>query len=167
MNRLLPLLIILLFLSGCGYSTVKRNASPLYGRLLHVNMFVNGSYQPNLDGELRLALLDEIAKSGTGELAAEQAADVTLSGEIESLVLENAAFSASDKAMKYRFVLTVQAVLTERRSGTVFWKSKEIVREEYPANADMALQRNSRDAAITASCREMARRLVTQMNRAF
>ena len=167
MNRLLPLLILLIVLSGCGYSAVKRGASPLYGRLLHVKMFANGSYQPNVDGLLRLALLDEIAKSGGGEQAAEQVADLTFSGEIESLDLENAAFSASDKAMKYRLVLTVQAVLTERRSGKVLWKSREIVREEYPVNADMALQRNSLDAAISASCREMASRLVTQMNRAF
>lgn len=130
-------------------------------------MFANGSYQPNVDGQLRLALLEEIANSGVGEQAAEQVADLTLSGEIESLNIENAAFSASDKAMKYRLVLTVQAVLTERRSGKMFWKSREIVREEYPVNADMALQRNSLDAAIAASCREMASRLVTQMNRAF
>lgn len=167
MNRLLLLVIVLLTLSGCGYSAVKRDAGPLDGRSLHVKMFANGGYLPNVEGQLRLALLDELSRSRAGEQVGEQAADLTLSGEIESLELENAAFSAADKAMLYRVALTVQAVLTERKSGRVLWKSRETVREVYPASADMALQRNSRDAAVAATCREMARYLVAQMNRAF
>lgn len=167
MNRILALLIVLLTLSGCGYSAVKRDASPFLGRSLHVKMFANSSYQANVEGQLRLALIDEISRSGGGEQVGEQAADLILSGDVESLDLENAAFSGSDKAMMYRVVLTVTAVLTERKSGRVLVKSRETVREVYPVNSDMALQRNSRDAAITASCREMARYLVAQMDRAF
>lgn len=167
MNRLFPLLVALVFLSGCGYSAVKRDAGPFYGRSLQVNLFANGSYQPNPEGELRRALFDELARSGAGEVGAEPDADLTLSGEIESIDIENGAFSGRDTAMKYRVALTVQSVLTERKSGTVLWRSRETVRQEYPVHADMALQRNSRDAAIAASCREMARRLVSQMNRAF
>jgi len=166
-SRLLALLITLLAISGCGYSVVSRSSGQLDGKLLNVQMFANRTYQPNVEAQLRRALLDEIQGSGAGTIAPEQSADMILSGDVESLVIENVAFSAQDKAMMYRVVLTVQANLQERTSGRVIWKTRETVRQEYPANVDTALLRNSRDAAIAASCREMAGRLARQFRQAF
>jgi hypothetical protein len=142
---------------------VKKNGSPFPGRSLHVALFTNGSYQPDVEGYLRRALVDELAGTASGE----QSADLLLNGDIESLVIDTAAFSERDRARMYRVSLTVQARVTDRKTGKVLWKTKEIAREEYPANTDMASQRNARDAAIAAVCREMARLLVIQMDRAF
>jgi hypothetical protein len=154
-------------MAGCGYSAVKKNSSPFPGRSLHVALFANNSYQPDVEGFLRRALVDELAVTLSRDQAAEKSAELLLGGDIESLVIDNAAFSAKDRARLYRISLTVQARVTDRKSGKLLWQTKEVVREEYPATTDMALQRNARDAAIAGACREMARLLVIQMNRSF
>lgn len=161
----MPVVVLVLF--GCGYSAVKKTGSPFPGRSIHVELFTNGSYQPDVEGYLRRALVDELAVTASGERSRERSADLLLSGDIESLAIDTAAFSKLDRARIYRVSLTVQARITDRKSGKVLWKTKEVAREEYPANTDMASQRNARDAAIVAVCRDMARLLAIQMDRAF
>lgn len=161
----MPIVVLVLF--GCGYSTVKKNGTPFPGRSLHVALFTNGSYQPDVEGSLRHALVDELAATASGEQSAEKSADLLLNGDIESLVIDTAAYSERDRARIYRVSLTVQARVIDRKNGKVLWKTKEVAREEYPANTDMASQRNARDAAIASVCREMARLLVIQMDRVF
>lgn len=146
---------------------MRQNSTPFAGRPLYVSLFTNSTYQPDIEGELRRALLDEGVLSSLDIRSAEKSADLLLSGDIESLNLETSAFSARDKVKMYRVVLVVEAKVSDRKSGKVLWKAKETVREEYPANAEMALQRNARDAAVAAACREMAQHLLLQMNRAF
>ena len=163
----LAVTFVLLALTGCGYSTVRKSSGLFSGRSVHVEMFANSTYQPEVEGKLRLALVDELSIFSPGGLTEGNVADLLLSGDVESLIVENAAFSQQDKAVIYRIVLTVQARVSDRKSGRVVWKTTESVREEYPAGTDMALQRNARDTAIAAACREMARHLVTQMSRAF
>jgi len=158
--------MLIFFISGCGYSLANRSSSPLQGRSLYVGMFTNKTYQPNLEGQLRLALMNEFA-AGPGQLVPENLADLVLSGEIESLAVETAAYSSQDKANFYRLVLTLQSRLVDMKSGRVLWKTKETFRDEYPANADLALQRNAQEAAIAAICKSSARRIVRQLNQSF
>lgn len=165
-KRFLILAVILLLHTGCGYSLSGRHSSLVSGRSMHIAMFANRTYQPNVEGELRKALLAEIA-SGPANIVPENTAELQLSGEIESLSIDSSAFSAQDKAMLYRLALSVQARLVEAKSGKVIWQGKETIIDDYPATADLALQRNSREAAIKAACREMAKRLSIAMNRAF
>lgn len=166
MKRQLLLVILIIFVSGCGYSLANRSSSQLHGRSLYVGMFANSTYQPNLEGQLRLAVMNELV-AGPGQLVPENLADLVLSGEIESLAIETAAYSSQDKANFYRLILILQARLVDKKSGRVIWKTKETFRDEYPATADLALQRNARDAAIAAICKSSAIRLVRQLNQSF
>lgn len=163
----LAALFALLALTGCGYSIVHKGAGPFPGRSLHVGMFANRTYQPEVEGKLRLALLNELAAASSPRVEDEPSADLLLGGEVESLVIETVAFTRLDTAAIYRVMLTVQATVSDRKSGKIVWKGMETVREEYPASTVVALQRNARDAAVAAACREMARHLVNRMTREF
>ncbi len=168
MLRILSMVIFAAFaLTGCGYSVVQKGAGPFAGRSMHLEMFANRTYQPDIEGRLRLFLVDELSASSSARLAESTDADLLVTGDVESLTIENAAFTQLDRAGVYRMVLTVQARVSDRKSGKILWKGTETVREEYPAGTDMALQRNARDTAISSVCKEMARHLVSQMNRAF
>lgn len=160
------LVMLAALLSGCGYSLATRSESPLFGRTVSVTMFANRTYQPNIEGELRRALVTEAAKETSGQVSAADA-DLLLEGEIDSLTLEITSFSAVDIARFYRMVLSLKAQLVDRKSGRIIWKSSETVRQEYPAGKDLALQRNARDAAIQAICQSMARQIVAHINQAF
>ena len=157
--------IVLCMISGCGYTLAGRETGLTRGHRISVSMFANRTYQPGIEGKLRLALVSELAAGGNQVEASDT--DLVITGEIESLLLEAAAFSAADKAMLYRAVMTVNMQLAEKASGKVIWKSSETVRQEYPSSADLALQRNARDAALSSLCEKMAQIVVNRMNQSF
>jgi hypothetical protein len=152
-------------ISGCGYTLVGKESGLIRGRRIAVEMFANRTYQPGIEGKLRLALVDELAAGGNNIETA--GADLIITGEIESVSLEAAAFSSVDRAMLYRAVMTSQMRLVEKMSGKVIWKSTETVSQEYPSSTDLALQRNARDAALSDICGKMARTAVNRMNQSF
>lgn len=128
-------------------------------------MFANRTYQPYIEAELRQALVHELASRGgtvSGDLS-----DFVLSGEIISLTAEASAFSAVDQAKHYRILVEVQSQLADRKSGRIVWKGTETIRQGYPASADLAIERNAHDAAVTAACASAARTLVEKMNQSF
>jgi len=155
----------MLLFSGCGYTLASRYSVIKPGQTLDVRMFANRTYQPNIEGELRLAFVNEFVSRG--ETVSGDSADFVVSGEIASLGVSASAFSGVDGAMLYRLVLLVQAQLSDRRSGKVVWQGEETIRQEYPANADLALQRNAHAAAVSAACARAARLLVVKMNQSF
>jgi len=128
-------------------------------------MFANRTYQPNIEGELRLAFVNELVSRG-GAVSGDHA-DFVVSGEIVSLSAYASAFSGNDEAKLYRLVLVAQAQLSDRRSGKVVWQGDETIRQEYPANSDLALQRNAYSAAVSTACARAARLLVVKMNQSF
>ena len=71
------------------------------------------------------------------------------------------------KASYYTVTVAVHAQLADRRSGKVLWKGAETIRQGYPANSNLALQRNSHVAAVSAACATAARLLVIKMNQSF
>jgi hypothetical protein len=152
-------------ISGCGYTLAGRENGLIREHKISVSLFANRTYQPGIEGKLRLALVSELAAGGNQVEVSDT--DLVITGEIDSLLLEVAAFSSVDKAMLYRAVMTVNMQMTEKKSGKVIWKSSETVRQEYPSSADLALQRNARDAALSSLCEKMARIVVNRMNQAF
>jgi len=152
-------------LSGCGYTLATRNSVVKPGQILDVRMFANRTYQPDIDAELRKAFVDQLASRG--EKVSADDSDLVISGEIVSLYNEASAFSGDDTAMFYRITLRVQAQLADRRSSKVVWKGEEIILQGYPANTDLALQRNAYSAAVTAACTRAAELLVIKMNQSF
>jgi hypothetical protein len=128
-------------------------------------MFTNRTYQPDIEAELRMAFVNELVSRGekvSGELS-----DFVISGEITSLTLGASAFSSIDQAMYYTLTVVFQSQLSDRRSGKIVWKGAETVRQGYPVNSDLALQRNSHVAAVAAACETAARLIVVKMTQSF
>ncbi len=159
------LAVFLGLISGCGYSLTGKGTGQIKDRKIAVSMFANRTFQSSIEGKLRLALVSELASRGSH--AEPGSNDLVMNGEIESLSIDTAAFSSADKAMLYRVSMSVMIQLTENTSGKVIWKSSESLVQEYPAGADLALQRNAHDAALSALCGKMARAVVNRMDQAF
>jgi hypothetical protein len=165
LSRFILLATLAILLHGCGYSRAVKSTRIPPGQSVDVRMFANRTYQPGIDGELRQALVNELLSRG--EKVVQDPADVIISGEIAALKVDPIAFSAVDEAMMYTIVLEVTAEITDRRSSKVLWKGAETVRQTYPANDDLALQRNAHAAAVAAACAKAARLLVATMNQSF
>ena len=115
LSLLLLLSTLLGSISGCGYFLAGGGSGLIKERKVAVGMFANRTYQSSLEGKLRLALVSELA--GRGSYAEADGNDLVLTGEIESLAIDAAAFSAADKAMLYRASMTVRMQLAEKESG--------------------------------------------------
>lgn len=150
---------------GCGYNLAVKGSAVPPGDSVDVRLFVNRTYQPGIEGELRRALVSELVAKGHATGA--DTAGYLLTGEIVSLNTDTAAFSAVDRAMVYRLAMEIQLQLSEKKSGKTVWKGSETVGGEYPATADLALQRNAKEAAVASICARAARVLAERMNQAF
>jgi Lipopolysaccharide-assembly len=159
-------IVLLSLLGGCGYSRAGRSTVLIQGRSLHLAMFANRTYQPNIEAVFRKALLNELAMRGEN-ISPENGAELIVAGELESAAIAATAFSSADKAMMYSLTLTATLQVTERQSGRVIWKAAETLKQEYPATADLGLQRNNREAAISALCARMAKNIAQKMDQAF
>lgn len=150
---------------GCGYSLAPGNSTIPRGQSIDVKMFANRTYQPNIEAMFRSALVNEMVARGdrvSGELS-----EFIVSGEIASFTMDTAAYSSIDTARLYRAVAEIQMQLSERKSGKVVWKGSETISQEYPANSDLALQRNANEAAVSAICTKGAQLLLLKMNQSF
>lgn len=151
-------------LTGCGYSLALKSGL-LEGRDVQVGMFANRTFQPDVEAKLRLAMVNELMARGEHPVTAE--ASLTLTGEVEKLVVETIAFSAADKARLYRVTLAVNAQLFDKKSGKVLWKGGESLTQDYPAALDLALQKNARDAAVAEACKSISKALLARVNQSF
>ena len=163
--QLILVLGLTALIAGCGYTLAGKSTVINRGQTVDVRLFKNRTYQPDIEAKLRQAFISELVSRGNN--VAGDPADFVLSGEIVSMSNKSTAFSDVDQAMFYTIVLEVQGELTERRSGKIVWKGSEVIRQGYPSNSDLALQRNAHTAAVSAACETAARLLVIKMNQSF
>lgn len=127
---------------------------------LHISIFANKSYRAGLETIVTQSVIEEFARRSGGNLVNDATADFTLSGAVLSYEVFPVAYTAVDRIGAYRATLKVAATLSEKQTGKVIWKGEVGGNQEYPANVDLALQRNSEAAAIN----EISRRLAEQMH---
>jgi len=153
-------------LAGCGYKLGGVVNNPVDGKTVAVDMFANRTYQANVEAFLRQSLVSELARRNA-DIVNDGKADMKLSGEIENITIDAVAYSAQDTAAMYRVTMTVRAELSDQNSHKSTWKGRETLTQEYPAMADLSLQRNAKDAALEALCKSMAEALVLKLNALF
>ena len=162
--NIITVLSLAALLNGCGYSLAVKTGL-LDGRDVQVGMFANRTYQPDVEAKLRLAMVQELVARGEHPVTAD--ANLTVTGEVEKLVVETVAYSAADKASLYRVTIAVNAELLDKKNGRVLWKGGESLSQDYPATLDLALQKNARDAAVTEVCKAISKVLLARMNQSF
>lgn len=162
--NIITVLSLAALLNGCGYSLAVKTGL-FEGRDVQVGMFANRTYQPDVEAKLRLAMVQELMARGERPVSAE--ANLTVSGEVDRLVIETVAYSATDKASLYRVTIAVNAELLDKKSGRILWKGGENLSQDYPATLDLALQKNARDAAVTEVCKAISKVLLARMNQSF
>ena len=167
--------IVSCLLCGCGYHLSSESLTPSLtaGKTIGIPMWRNKSYRMNLEAVMTGSLIDEFALRSGGKVVDENAADLLLTGTIVSYTEAAVAYSAVDLVSVYRMTMTVEAVLTDKRSEKVLWKGKFDASQDYPALSNpnvpnrMALQQNNEDAALLEISRKIAQKLYQQLSENF
>ena len=158
-----------LLLSGCGYHHTGVSGLPpaLAGKRIAVATFANKGYRANMGAILTGSLIDEFARRTGGLVVSENDAELKLDGTILTYTTTAISFTAADTVKEYRAAVTAECSLTERGSGKVVWKGTETQWQDYPVNADVALQQNSENAAIREISRKIAQQVYQDVSDGF
>ena len=111
-NALLPLLLILLIVSGCGFQLNRnRIRLPDNSRSVSIDKISNNSYVPRLNIFLR-DLLDEKFAQNSILITSAQSADLDLAFIIDSIVVTRSDYSLVADTQSYEFLFNIQGKLT-------------------------------------------------------
>lgn len=171
MKRVIASALLLLSLTGCGYSLVGRgNFLPADVSTIHVPSFVNQSTRVEVEQRVTQAVAEEMVTRGRLRLVTTpQEADLILRGTIQSFNVTPVAFNEQVRATKYQATVTARIeLLHHRQEDKVLWKNDQYVFTETYAIDPSALDAFDQE---TRAIREIAERfsesLVTNLLEGF
>lgn len=163
MRKILAAAVLLggaaLQLSGCGYHVAGTTFAGNRPATVHVPVFANRTLRPVVDALLTNAVIAELSGSRGAWRIADDGAEYLLSGTVIACTSDAVAYSAADRVKGYRMTMTAEFTLQKMPEKAVVWKRSLTEVQDYPANAVVAFQQNSEDAAVRDLSARMARQV--------
>jgi len=163
------LLGLILLMTSCGY----RFADSAPGRIqpgssVWVAFVVNESVSSTAQTVLRRALYDE-AHIMRGLQAGESysRSDLRVSGRLTSYAIKAISYTAADRIREYGLTIDVELELYRSGETAPLWRGTLQATKEFPANSDLALQRNAEEAALLEAGHQLARRFLTTVEQGY
>ena len=168
--RLVPLLLVLLFMPACGYHAAGSAANRLAAdQSLWVSFIRNETDSISAQTVLRRALLEEChALRGLYPASSPAVADLRMNGSLRSYAVTAVSYSGQDLVKQFRLTVEVDLELFRKNETTPVWKGTLQSFQEYPANSnDLALQRSSEEAALVAASHILARKFLMAVEQVY
>lgn len=164
-----------MLLAGCGYHLTGSVEAPslLTGKSIAIPMWRSKIFRPYLESVLTGSLVDEFALRSGGKVVDEDAAELVLTGTIVSYETVAVSYTDADQVREYRATMTVDAILTEKKSRNVLWRGVVASSQDYPASIEadapnkIALQQNSEEAALREISRKLSQQLYQKVTEKF
>ncbi len=160
---LVLLVILLLWVTGCGYQPHGLGSLPPELQRLHLAALRNETFRPGLQGIVGTAILQQLQQDGRIRVAPQEAADAVLVGTITAYQNIPITFNQSDVGQRFRLRLIMTLHLTERG------KEKPLLREEvygeayYTAGTEVEATRTAQEEATFRAAQDLAIRMVTRL----
>ena len=149
--RLISIVLLVLLLSGCGYSFsgMSKSAYPTI-QSVFVDTFTNRTSEANLDVILRTAFSNEIVQNGHFKLVSSRGeADAIFRGTILSLQVAPLAYKAGSLSAEDRITVTLELIFEDRVSGRTLWTNGSFIGTgDYRVTAVGATEANRKNALI-------------------
>jgi len=167
--RLLLLVALVWTLAGCGYRLINSNAQQLAaGQTLWVPFIGNESVSPKAQTVIRRALYDEChALRGVVAADSEADADLYMKGRLVSYTNKIISYTAADRVREYKLTLDVELELYRSGTALPIWKGILQGSSNYPANANLALQRNAEERALDAAARIISQKFIIATEQSY
>lgn len=160
---------LLVLVAGCGYKFAGSAGNRLESnQLIWVPFIANDTISPSAQTVLRRALLEEAhALRGIASAGSAETADLLVSGALRSYGLTAASYTAADRVREYRLAIDVELELRRRGESVPLWKGRLQSSQVFPANDDLALQRNAEEAALAAASKKLAQKFLTSVEQSY
>jgi hypothetical protein len=97
----------------------------------------------------------------------EGSAGLIVKGRLVSYSNSAVSYSAVDRARSFRLTLSVELELYRTGETAPIWKGLLSASKEYPANIDLALQRNAEESALDAASRIIAQKFISAAEQSY
>ncbi len=159
--RAVVLLMVLTFLSSCGYHLSGTGGLVPEGtRTISIPVFFNATNEPNVDSDVTQAVVEEFLTDGRLKVVSPEDADLELRGKIVKYEAIPQSYNPQSFVQQYRVRLVVDAKLEDLRSKKVLWQETGIESNfisDYPvAIGDIRTTRIAKDAALQKASQDIA-----------
>jgi hypothetical protein len=160
---------------GCGYALAGRGAFlPSYIRTIGIPTFVNRTSVFNLETMLTQKVRSEFIGRGKYQILPENTGvDAVLTGEVTSVNIAPASFSAQQLATRYVLTMSAKIELRDVRENKLLWENPSLLfRQEYEATSgrnvtDPAAYFQQDVTALERISTDFARTIVSAILEAF
>ncbi len=129
-------LAVVVLSAGCGYSLAGRGSFlPDYVKVIGIPTFQNRTTVFNLETQLTQKVRSEFIGRGRYEILPDSTSvDALLTGEVTSVSIVPASFTANQLASRYVITMIAKVELRDLRQDRVMWENPTLVyRQEYEA----------------------------------
>ena len=161
--------LLLCTVAGCGYH-LTNSSSGRFGdaRKVWVPFFSNESISPTAQTVLRRAFYEELhALRGLNPADSAESADLAMKARIVSYTGKTVSYSALDQAREFSLSLNVELEIARKGQPLSLWKGQIQGSKQYPANANLALQRNAEEQALDAAARIIAHKFISALEESY
>ena len=159
-------ILLALSVAGCGYTTgsllpakyKKIAVNPFENKVSYTDENIKGVYVPQLESNVRTAIIDRFLFDGNLHVADPDKADLILSGDLLSFEQDDLREDVNQNVQQYRIRVVVSLVMTEAATGKIVWKEPSFAGETtYFVSGSSA---TSQGAAVQAALTDLATRVV-------
>lgn len=165
--------------AGCGYSLAGRGSFlPPEIKIIGIPPFTNRTPVFNLETQVTQKVRSEFIGRGKYQILPESTGvDALLVGELSSVLIQPASFTAQQLASRYAITMTARVELRDVKANMVLWENPSLLfRQEYDAptssgtgtgNIDPAAFLGQDANALDRMTNEFARAIVSAILEAF
>lgn len=165
------LLILALFVSGCGYALVgKGNFLPADAKTVQIPTFANRTTRVELEQRVTRAVAEEmVSRSGLRLVSDAAGADLIVKGVITSFGINPVAFDEQGRATQYQITVRASIELVDHRAeDAALWKNDQYYfTDSYPINPDSGGTFDQETQAINDIAVRFAESLVSSLLEGF
>ena len=161
--RMKPLFIcFLVFLCGCGYTT-KANNLPAHIKSVYIETWKNETDQPNLENELRTALIAAVQEGGELLIASADDADAVLKGRITGYSRQALRYQNDEAVQEYRLSILASFEFIDRRTEKIIVKADNFSGDTtfYLSGSSAKTETSARADALTDISRRILNKIMT------
>ena len=156
------LICLILFLSGCGYTT-KAYHLPSSIKSVYIQTLKNKTNEPNLENELKTKLVAAFQDDGHLAIVPNEEADAHLKGEIVGYSRQAMRYSSDESVREYRLNITVNFEFIDMSAEKPIVKTNNFSGNAsyYLSGANAKSETRARSEALDNLSRLMLNKIIT------
>lgn len=119
----LPIILLLMSLSGCGYRLAGKKLNNGEGRTIAVPTFSNRTTTYRIEQRLTEAVRRELIRRTRFKVMPSETGDVVVAGEVLNFIANPIIFNEQGRGSSYSILVDLNVRLTDRQTGAVIFQN--------------------------------------------